>query len=232
MEIIIPPIIAGIFVLLAPFITEWRRNQQLKTSRSLPRAANQAAYEMAYRGTLHNLAGRRRKCRPQARTGQAWLRQATYQHRPSARAGQKDAIDDVKMAVVSSTTVDPVIHCDENFLESELSARLQLRIGNRPATQILQSQHDARQAAELYRQIIQAQMRRLTMFSDTLHLFVSVVIFGAGAFELAFIPSVWPELNGLHPEVLTSEGVLRLKVAYVTIGVGVLFAGIAMLLRR
>lgn len=232
MEIIIPPIIAGIFILLAPFITEWRRNLQLQTSGSLPRAANQAAYEMAYRGALHELAGRRLKCRQQTRTGKAWLRQAASQHRPSYRAGQKDAIDDVKMAVVSSTTINQVIHCDERFLESELSAKLQLRIGNRPTAQILQSQHDARQAAELYRQIIQAQMRRQTMISDTLHLFVSAVLFGTGAFALAFIPSVWPAFNGFHPDVLTSGEVLQLKVVYVLFSSATLLSGFAMLLRR
>ena len=70
------------------------------------------------------------------------------------------------------------------------------------------------------------------MFSDTLHLFFSVVLFGVGAFALAFIPSVWPELNGLHPEVLTSDGVLRLKVVYVVFSAAPLLAGFAMLLRR
>lgn len=232
MENIIPPIIAGIFTLLAPVFTEWWRRQQLKTDGVAPKVINPAAYEMAYRGTLHELAGRRRKCRRQAKTGKAWLREATYQHRPSARAGRNDAIDDVKMAVVASTMIDQVIHCDERFLESEMSGRLQVRIGSRPAAQILQSKHDARQAAELYQQAIQGQMRRLNMISSAVQLFFGVALFGTGAFLLAMIPSVWPAFNGLHPEVLTSEWVFQLKASYAAVGIASLSGGIALLLRR
>ena len=75
-------------------------------------------------------------------------------------------------------------------------------------------------------------MRRLNMISSAVHLFFSVALLGTGAFLLALIPSVWPTLNGLHPEVLTSESLFQLKTTYVAVGIASLSGGIALLLRR
>ena len=126
-----------------------------------PGQLNQTAYEMAYRGTLHNLAGRHIKSRQQAGNGTAWLREAAYLHKQSSRAGRDDATDDIKDAVIASTTtIGPAIRCDANFLERQISAKLQSRMGNRPATQSQQTLDDALQSAALYQQIMQRHMQR------------------------------------------------------------------------
>lgn len=231
METIIPPLIAGLFTLLVAILTERWRNRQLKTSGYLPKVDNQAAYEMAYRGTLHNLAGRRRECRVQTKTGKAWLREAAYLHRPSSRAGQNDAIDDIKSAVTASTMIAQDIHCDQHFLENEIRAKLQLRIGNRPAAQILQIRRDAIHAAELYQQIIQSQMRILSMI-DRMQFIFGIALFGIGAFLLAMIPSAWSALSGLPPGALNVEWMFQFWVIYTVVSLGCMGGGIALLLGR
>ena len=232
MENIIPPVIAGIFTLLAAWLSERWRRRQLGTNGVTARVSNQAAYEMAYRGILHDMAGRRRKCRRQTRTGKAWLREASYQHGPSSRAGQNDAIADVKAAVIASSMIDQEIRCDELFLENAISAKLQERIGNRPAAQVTQIRRDAMQSAALYQQIIQSQMRRLNMISSTVQFILGTSLFAVAALLLAMIPSSWAALNGLPPGVLASEWILQFKITYVVVSVGLLSGGIALLFAR
>ena len=184
---------------------------------------------MAYRGRLHEQAGQSLKCREQVKVGKAWLRQAAYQHKTSARAGQNDAISDIKAAIIASTLIDPAIRCDQRFLESEINAKLQARIGNRPAAQILQTRRDAVQTAARYQRIIASQMRRLKMISSVALFISGVALFGIGALLLVMIPSAWSTLNGVPPGTIVSEWALQLKVIHVAGGVSFLGVGIALL---
>ena len=237
MENIIPSVIGGLFAIfaaiLAPILSDWLRRRQLGTTTgAAPKIINQAAYELAYRGTLHNLAGRRRRCRRQIRTGKAWLREAAYQHKPSSRAGWNDAIDDIRAVVIASTTISQDIHCDERFLESEIGAKLQARLGDRPVAQVLQIRRDALQSAALYQRIIQSQMRRLNMISSTVQFVGGTILFGIGALLLAMIPSAWAFLNGLSPQDIAPGLMLQIRIIYVAASLGLLVGGIVLLFTR
>lgn len=223
-------IIASFITLLTALVSRIGTGQQARTARATPRAIDQAAYEMAYRGRLHELAGQHRQCREQVKIGKMWLRQAADQDRPSARAGQNDAINDIKAAITASTVIGGGIRCDQHFLESEINGKLQARIGNRPAAQILQIRRDAVQTAALHQQIIASQMmRRLKMISSVAQFISGIALFGIGALLLVMIPSAWSTLNGLPPETLLAEWELQLKFIYIAVSVSFLGGGIALL---
>lgn len=244
METIIAAVITGVFAIISAVIAaafaaifrDWRRRWQLETTGDAPKVTNQAAYELAYRGTLHNLAGRRRKCRRkcdrQIKTGNDWLREAAYQHKPSSRAGWNDAIDDIMTAVIASTTIGPDIRCDEQFLESQISAKLQARFGNRPAAQVLQIRCDAIQSAALYQEIIPTQMRRLNMIISTVQFLTGTILFGIGALLIAMIPSALALLNGLPPQDLTPDLMLRISIIYLAASFGLLIGGMVLMFTR
>ena len=232
MENITPPVIGGLFAVFVAILSHWLRGRQLGTTTdATPKIINQAAYELAYRGTLHNLAGRCRKCRRQVRTGKAWLREAAYQHKPSSRAGCNDAIDDITAVVIASTTIGQDIRCDERFLESEIGAKLQARLGDRPVAQVLQIRRDALQSAALYQRIIQSQMRELNMIS-TVQFISGTILCGIGALLLAMIPSAWAFLNGLSSQDIAPGLVLQISIIYIAASLGLLVGGIVLLFTR
>ena len=149
-------IITGLFVLLAPFVA-WAAERRWP---AVPRQINQAAYEMAYRGMLHKLAGQRINSKGQIRNGKSWLSEAAYLDKRSSRIGQKDATDDIKEMLVASTdTVNPDMRWNAGFLDVQIRAKLQSRIGHRPVHQFRQTWHDATLSAEHYQGIIRSQMR-------------------------------------------------------------------------
>lgn len=235
MEIIIAAVIAGVLAIisafiagaLAPIFLDWWHRRRLETTGAAPKVTNQAAYELAYRGKLHNLAGRRRKCDRQIKTGNDWLREAAYQHKPSSRVGWNDAIDDIMTAVIASTAIGQDIRCDEQFLEIQISSKLCARFGNRPVAQVSQIRCDAMQSAALYQEIIQLQMRRLEMIHRTVRSRIGTIPFGIGAFLLAMIPSARTLLNGL-----SSDLILLISIIYVVVSIGLLIGGIVLLFTR
>lgn len=229
MEILLEAIITIIVSVFGALLPKLWPGQQGGTARTMPRAVDRAAYEMAYRGMLHEQAGKLRKCRRRTETGKAWLRQAAYQHRKSARTGQNDAINDIKAAITASAMIDRGIRPDQRFLESEINAKLHTRIGNRPAAQILQTQCDAVQTAALYQRIITSQMRSLKMISSVAQYIGGVFLFTAAALLLVMIPRAWSTISGLPPETFAAEWLLPFWIIYAAVSLGFLGGGIALL---
>ena len=222
---LITSIIGGVIVAVGTaLLRAWSQRQEAVKAR--PKATNLTAYEMAYRGMLHELAGRRIKSKRQMRDGKAWLREATYTHKQSSIAGWNDAIDDMKEAVITSTNaVTPIIRCDANFLERQIRAKLQSRMGNRPVDQIQLTLNDAVRSAELYQQIIQSQMRMQEMISTVARFTSAVALFAAAMFLLINAPGVWGALDSLTPYFLAHEWLLPLKITYCMATVGFLGGG-------
>ena len=216
---------------LATLLAAWLRAR--RASRGNPSSTNQVAYEMAYRGMLHSLAGQRIKSREQSRDGKAWLRQAAYTHRRSSHIGRNDAIDDIKEAVVASAiTIGSDMRWDADFLERQIRARLESRMGCRPASQFRQTWSDAIQSAAFYQEAMRSQMRWQQMISNVAQFVGALALFAAAVFLITSAPGAWSALDRLPPDILAPERLLQLKILYSVVtagflggGIGLLFAG-------
>ena len=230
-DIIIPAATAFVATLIAGLLSAWL---QVRWSReNSPNAINRAAYELAYRGTLRNLTGRQIKSRKQAEKGTVWLKEARYLHRRSAQAGENDAVNDIREAVVASTiAVDPVMPWDPAFLEQQIRTKLEFRFGNRPVPQFRETWSDAIQSAAFYQQIIQAHMRWQRMISTVAQFVGAIALFAAAVFLISSAPSIWMALDKLPHDVLAPERILQLKILYSVITAGFLGGGIALMAVR
>ena len=210
----------------------WELRVAARNSR--PSVANRAAYEMAYRGMLHKLAGQHTNSPKQIKDGKIWLAQAAYMHKHSSRTGLNDAIDDIKEALTASiVAVDPVMQWDPAFLVQQMRGKLGNRMGNaRPASQFREMMSDAIHSASFYREVIQTQMRRRRMIGNLAQSVGAIVMFAAAVFLISSTYEVWSALDRLPPDILAPERLLQLKILYSVVtagflggGIGLLFAG-------
>ena len=224
---VIAAAITGAFILLAA-LAAWAVERRWPAT---PRQINQAAYEMAYRGMLHKLAGQRINSHGQIRNGEAWLSEAAYMDKRSSRIGQKDATDDIKEMLVASTdAVNPDMHWNASFLDEQIRAKLQSRIGRRSVPQFRDTWYDAMLSAARYQGIIRSQMRWQKMISNVSRFVGAIALLAVAAFLFSSGPGTWSALEQLSPETLPAERVFYLKIIYSIVtaaffggGVGLLF---------
>ena len=210
----------------------WQLRVAARDSR--PSVANRAAYEMAYRGMLHNLAGQHINSPKQIKDGKIWLAQAAYMHKHSSRIGWNDAIDDIKEVLIASiVAVDPVMQWDPAFLVQQMRGKLGNRMGNdRPASQFREMMFDAIHSASFYREVVQAQIRRRRMIGNLAQSVGAIIMFAAAVLLIASAPGVWMAINELPPEVLAAEWQLHIKMIYIGVTAGFLGGGIALMAVR
>ena len=218
---VIAAIIVGVFSLPSVLLGAWALHRLWP---AVPSRPNQAAYEMAYRGRLRELAGRYAKSRRLIREGRAWLRAASYEHRRSSKAGSDDATDDIKSLVTSSATIDGDFHCDLHFLKRQISARIHSRLGDRPPTQTREVMNDAVRSAAFYQKVIPAQMRRLVMAQ-----FIAAIVLAAGVALMLVAPVTWPALSAVPHDIIDPTFQLFIKVTYAAVTIGFLSSGIGIL---
>ena len=224
---VIAAAITGAFILLAA-LAAWAVGRRWPAT---PRQINQAAYEMAYRGMLHKMAGQRINSHGQIRNGKAWLSEATYLDKRSSRVGWNDAIDDIKEVLVASTdAVNPDMHWNASFLDEQIRARLQYRIGHRSVPQFRHTWYDAMLSAAHYQGIIRSQMRWQKMISNVSRFVGAIALLAVAVFLISSAPGTWSALEQLSPEILPAERVFYLKIIYSIVtaaffggGVGLLF---------
>ena len=241
-------IITGAFTLAAAVLSAWLAPRLQGTGTGDRQKINRTAYEMAYRGTLHQLAARhkwnvrdksatrrelaakRKALRLQEKEGRAWVMVAGFQHKRSSRAGVNDAVNDIKSAVLAAAGIDSEFRADHNFVEQCIGEKLQTRLGNRPAHQILQTQEDAVQTAKFFQEVFQGQMRRLLMGYSIGQWLGALVLFAAAGVMATLAPSVWSGLNDLSPALLSHDLLISIKILYVTVVVGFVGGSVSLLL--
>ena len=241
-------LIGGAFTIAGAILGAWLapRFQRLRTGEH--REINPAAYELAYRGTLHRLAAeyqwqsrdktrpkgeqnaKRKTLRSRERAGKAWVLIAGFQDKRSSRVAVNDAIDDVKIAVVSATEIDSEVRPDDNFLGTLVSERLQTRLGRRPVLQVIQTQEDAVVVARFFQEVFQRQMRRLTMGYSIGQWLGALILFAAAGVMATLAPSLWSGLNALSPDPISGDLLTSIKILYVAIVVGFVGGAISLFL--
>ena len=247
MEVVVA-IVTGVFTLAAAILSAWLAPRLQRTGRGDHQEINCAAYEMAYRGTLHQLAARykwnardksatrrelatkRKAFRLQEKAGRAWVMVAGFQHKRSSRAGVDDAINDIKSAVLAAAGIDSEFRADHNFVERYIGEKLQTRLGHRPAHQIIQTQEDAALVAKFFQEDFQGQMRRLLMGYSIGQWLGALVLFATAGVMTALAPSVWSGLNELSPALLSPDLLVSIKILYVAVVTGFVGGSISLLL--
>ena len=213
---------------LSPWLQSWWQSRNSARNRAGP--INRVAYELAYRGMLQNLAGRHINSKTQMRNGKAWLKHAAYLHKSSSRIGWNDAIDDIKEAIIASAIkAGPDLCCDNDFLQKQILARLESRIGSRPISQFQHTWSDAIQTADFYQGTIRTQMRRQKMIGNVAQFLGAIALFAAAVFLLGSAPTVWNALDRLPHDILAPERHLQLKIVYGVVVAGFLGGGFGLL---
>ena len=232
----------------AAILGAWLSPRFQRVRRGERQEINRAAYELAYRGTLHRIAAEykwktrnksspkieqnvlRKMLRSQEKAGKDWVMVAGFQHKSSSRAAFNDAIDDIKSAVISAAEINIQVRLDDNFLDKLVGKTLQSRLGGRPVGQVLQTQEDAAEVAKHFQEVFQRQMRRISMGYVIGQWLGALALFAAAGVMATVAPSLWSGLNGLSPELLSADLLTSIKILYVAVVTGFVGGAISLLL--